>query len=61
MLVFIGAAAIFGSAQSDLTGVIVAVVGLAAGIFAGRQILKRDAACDQLVPYIEGLAGSPNE
>ena len=61
MLVFIGAAAIFGSAQSDLTGVIVAVVGLAAGIFAGRQILERDAACDQLVPFIEGLAGSPNE
>jgi len=60
MLVFIGAAAIFGNALSDLTGAIVAIAGLAAGIFAGRRILKRDAACDQLVPNIEGLPGSPN-
>ena len=60
MLVFIGAAAIFGNALSDLTGAIVAIAGLAAGIFAGRRILKRDAACDLLVPNIEGLAGSPN-
>ena len=60
MLVFIGAASIFGNVLSDLTGAIVAIAGLAAGIFAGRRILKRDAACDQLVPNIEGLTGSPN-
>lgn len=61
MLALVGAAAILGDELSDLTGVILATVGLAAGFIAGRRILERDAVCDQLVPYIEGLAGSPDE
>ena len=61
MLALVGTAAILGGAVSDLAGFVLATIGLAAGFLAGRRILERDAACDQLVPYIEGLAGLPNE
>jgi len=61
MLALVGTAAILGGAVSDLAGFVLATIGLAAGFLAGRWILERDAACDQLVPYIEGLAGLPNE
>ena len=62
MLVFVGTAAVtLGDALSDLTGVLAAIAGLSAGIFAGRRILKLDATCDHLVPCIEGYAGEADE
>jgi sigma-E factor negative regulatory protein RseC len=55
MLAFIGLAWAWLGALDDLPAMLVAAVGLLAGLVAGRQLLKTEAACRHLVPVIDGL------
>ena len=55
MLAFIGLARALFGAMDDLPAILVAAVGLLAGLVAGRQLLKTEAACRYLVPVIDGF------
>ena len=37
---------------ADSAGIVLAIAGLAAGLLAGRQILRRESVCEQFVPAI---------
>jgi sigma-E factor negative regulatory protein RseC len=58
MLAFVAIAWGFGAADSDLLAFGFAVTGLLAGLLLSRRLLAAEAACEQFVPVIEGLAGA---
>jgi positive regulator of sigma E activity len=54
MLCALGAASISGMAASDLASIGIAFAGLAGGVAVSRYYLRRESACDHLIPVIDG-------
>lgn len=61
MLAALGVARLSVGSFGDAEGVGFAIIGLIAGLLISRRLLQKDAACDQLVPAVEGLATSGAE